>query len=347
MPAPVDDASNPRPRRLATEGPGPIFIVGVPRSGTTLLRVLLNRHPNIAICDETYFFFWVYARRRAFGSLELEANRRRLVDAYLDTWRVTRLGLDREWLAELLVREGTSYPALFASLLRAYARSRDKRRAGEKTPQHAEHALTLREWYPDASIVHVVRDPRDVVASLHRMPWGFASTSANAKLWVRLVSRARRIEGLSGCSALRYEDLVESPETALRSLCEVLGEPFEGGMLSDGQAETPDRPWFERAYKPVSRSRVGIWTKDLSERQARIVEWLADPLMAEYGYEPRLPAASPSLKASALLHEGAETCRRKAARLPRLWHRWVAPRDLSGDEARIDGRRRDRAASVR
>jgi hypothetical protein len=253
MSAPPKEFSSGQPTQDVAEGLRPIFIVGVPRSGTTLLRVLLNRHPNIAICDETYFFFWVYSRRRVFGSLEKEANRRRLVEAYLQTWRATRLGLDHERLADRLLREGTSYRALFASLMRAYAQSHSKERTGEKTPQHAEHVETLREWFPDGSIVHVVRDPRDVVASLHEMPWGHTSTAANAKLWVRLVTAARRIEGLPACPTVRYEDLVENTESSLDALCRILGEPFDSAMLSEEAQENPDRPWFQRAYQPCRR----------------------------------------------------------------------------------------------
>ena len=236
----------------------PIFIVGVPRSGTTLLRVILNKHPNIAICDETYFFYYVYSRRRAFGDLTREDNRRRLVEAYLGTWRISRLGLDRQELESRLLREGTDYRAFFSSLLGAYAESRSKPRPGEKTPQHAEHVEALFDWYPDATVIHVVRDPRDVVASLRSVPWGRSSAVANARLWVDLTGAAERAAGRRGFISLRYEDLVTHPEDSLRSLCRTLGEPYVPEVLSDPSQETPDRPWFGRAYEPqISRSRIG------------------------------------------------------------------------------------------
>src|SRR6185369_1489840 len=99
----------------------PIFIVGAPRSGTTLLRNMLNRHPRIAICRETVFFENVYQRRRTFGSLRELRNRQRLVKEYLSTQRIQQMQMDPEALSATLLREGTSYQAFFGALLRFYA----------------------------------------------------------------------------------------------------------------------------------------------------------------------------------------------------------------------------------
>jgi len=90
---------------------GPVFIVGGPRSGTTLLRNLLNRHPAIAICRETECFHWVYARRLRFGSLSKPSNRLRAVRGYLATRCIQRMQVDPGALGETLIREGISYDA--------------------------------------------------------------------------------------------------------------------------------------------------------------------------------------------------------------------------------------------
>lgn len=126
----------------------PVFIVGSPRSGTTFLRIVLNRHPCLAICGETRFFAEVYKRRRLFGDLVNPANRRRLVERYLSTARIRRLELDVPGLKEKLLREATSYRALFTGILEYHAESQGKKRFGEKTPHHVFHAETLCQWYP-------------------------------------------------------------------------------------------------------------------------------------------------------------------------------------------------------
>ena len=320
-----------------TKNTRPIFIVGAPRSGTTLLRAILNKHPSIAICDETYFFYYVYSRRRAFGDLTREANRRRLVEAYLDTWRISRLGLERQELESRLLLEGTDYPALFTSLMEAYAESRSKRRPGEKTPHHAEHVETLLDWYPEATVIHVVRDPRDVVASLRNVPWGRRSTAANARLWVDLTGAAERAAGRRGFISLRYEDLVTHPEDSLRSLCRTLGEPYVPEVLSDPSQETPDRPWFGRAYEqPISRSRIGLWRRELSEGQVGIVESIAGTLMNTHGYEPVMPPPSALQKAGATLFRVGESVRLRLLRLPGSWYHWLQPTNLAAEESWID-----------
>jgi Sulfotransferase family len=126
----------------------PVFIVGSPRSGISLLRNMLNRHPSLAICAETHFNHYVYKRRRAFGDLSNLKNRQRLVDEYLSVRRIRRLGMDLARLREKLVREGTSYPALFAGVASFYAASAGKERWGEKTPRHAFISELLCEWFP-------------------------------------------------------------------------------------------------------------------------------------------------------------------------------------------------------
>jgi len=115
----------------------PIFIVGSPRSGSTLLRNMLNRHPAIAICLETQFRRLIYARRRAFGDLSDLGNRSRLAKEYLSTERVQRMQIDLPALKEMLLREAATYEAFFTSFLRFYAEANGKRRCGEKSPGHA------------------------------------------------------------------------------------------------------------------------------------------------------------------------------------------------------------------
>ena len=308
-----------------------------------MLRAILNKHPNIAICDETYFFYYVHSRRRAFGDLASADNRRRLVRAYLDTWRVRRLGVDRDVLERRLMDGGTSYPALFAALMSAYAESRSKLRSGEKTPEHAEHVETLFDWFPDATVVHVVRDPRDVVASLRAMPWGRKSPAANARLWVKLVSSADRSGGRHGFIRLHYEELVSDPEASVRSLCRAIDEPFHPELLSSPSQETPDRPWFRRAYRqPINRDRIGIWQRHLSDVQAGIVEWIAGPRMRSYGYEPVMSPPTVLEKSAATAYRVGESVRLRLQRLPASWYHWARPTNLAAEESRID-RRSNRA----
>ena len=246
----------------------PIFIVGAPRSGTTLLRSMLSRHPRIGLSDETYYFYPVYRRCRTFGDLADESNRKALIESYLATQRMQHLNLDLSRLKGRLMADGTSYPAFFAVILRCYAEAQGKVRSGEKLHSHPRYRGTLLDWYPKSRVIHLVRDPRDVCASLLDMPWGRKATTANANLWVDLTAAAERGQGNDRFCRVRYEDIVADPEVAMQELCEFIGEVFDPAMLSTTPVPTAEKPWFARSRGPVSKERLGNWRHRLRARRS-------------------------------------------------------------------------------
>jgi hypothetical protein len=314
----------------------PIFIVGAPRSGTTLLRVMLNRHPAIGLCDETYYFYWVADRQKAFGDLADPANRRRLAAKYFETDRMRRLKLDLGALGERLEREGTSYDRFLAVILQFWAEVHGKSRPGEKTPHHAWNVGTLLSWYPEARVIHLVRDPRDVCASLFRVPWGRRSALANGELWVSLTQAAERAATDPRFRRLRYEDLVADPERELTALCAFLGERFVPGMLQADPTSQVDKPWFERAQGELARDRQGTWREELTPGQVQLVELAAGPLMRSMGYETSAPPAPATARLLGRMHERAEDLKERIRRAPRIWYHWFQPMELAAEESWVD-----------
>lgn len=312
---------------------GPIFIVGAPRSGTTLLRNALNRHPRIAVCRETEFRHYVYRRRRAFGGLNDRRNRERVVREYLALERIRRTSLNLDDLASCLMEEGDSYPALFSSLLRFYMRAQGKQRWGEKTPDHALFADKLLAWYPGAMVVHILRDPRDVVASLLDMPSFPNSVFGNANLWLNFNRAAVSASRDPGYVLVRYESFVAEPERELRRLCDIFGESYSDEMLTPKADPTADRPWFQRAEDPVTTSRVEMWRERLSSRDAALIEWFIGPAMEEFGY--RRAEANPSAAAisSGFAFAIQDAIRRRAGEFPAIWYRRPTCTQLAREEA--------------
>jgi hypothetical protein len=314
----------------------PIFIVGAPRSGTTLLRAMLSRHPRVGLSDETYYLYTVYQNRRAFGDLANPANRKALIESYTATQRVQQLMTDLPRLKDRLMAAGTSYPAFFATFLQFYAEAQGKTRAGEKTPAHARYVGTLLEWYPSARVIHLVRDARDVCASLRNMPWARKAAMTNAELWADLTLAAERGQGNSRFHRVRYEDLVTDPERTLRDLCQFVGEQFDSAMLGTNPVSTADKPWFLRSHEALSKERMGVWQRRLSRNEVDLIETVAGPVMVSMGYELSGRPASTALRLRGRVHSIVEGLKERVLRAPRIWYSWLQPRNLAALEKWTD-----------
>ncbi len=308
----------------------PVFIVGAPRSGTTLLRVTLNRHSQLAVCGETHYFSRVYARRHAFGDPGNPRNRKRIVGAYLAIEPIRRLGMDIGVLRERLMSEGVSWSALFASLIQAYAGFHGKAHAGEKTPRHALHVNTLCEWFPDCSIIHLVRDPRAAVCSLTHMPWASRSVLMGARTW--------RLFNTSACTAstrdnylrVKYEELVARPEEQLRRLCGHIGLDYEEEMLQPDPAEFDPRRPVHQAYEKMTPARTALWRTELEPWQVSAIEAAAGDRMEQFGYERQTRVATGMSRAS--LEALVEMTFQKFFRSPSAFYHFLQPTNLADEE---------------
>lgn len=257
-------------------GPPPIFIVGCQRSGTTLLRLMLDSHPNISCGPES-------------GFLE---NLVRITDS--DWQRLSQFGYPKQYWYNAMAR-------FFDGIQRDYATSRGKGRWADKTPKYALYVDFLDRLFPRSYVIHVIRDPRDVVAS-HRHRWGWRSALKAAAKWPRYVSAARESGGrLSSGRYLevRYEDMVADPEGVMRRVLALVGEPWDDAVLHHDRAghDVPDKYKEFSARRraeagdgsAVYRNRVGAGAKEL-DPLLRLVVWARDGrLRRKLGYGRRCP----------------------------------------------------------
>jgi hypothetical protein len=163
-----------------------VFVVGARRSGTTLMRRILNKSDQVALCDENHFLGHVIPTEgvrykfRQFGDLSDDDNVRKLIDYIYDGgleqsfkrlrwwsyhWKWIVAWVDREDLLQRILASDRSERALFVVMMQVFADRQGKPIMGEKTPIHFRYVPTLMEWFPDGKVVHMLRDPRAIFVS--------------------------------------------------------------------------------------------------------------------------------------------------------------------------------------
>jgi hypothetical protein len=301
-PAPARAApAHPVARQPRRERPAP-FVVGVPRSGTTLLRLQLDSHPALAMGPETGF--GVVASRPGAGELGPADLLAALIE--LDTWPDLRLdGPDARRILERVEpwSLGNGLRALYAAL----AAREGKPRWGDKTPAHSACMPALAAAFPEARFIHIIRDGRDVAASVRGLPFapGDGSIEAIAGDWRDRITVAREhAAGVAHYREVRYERLVTDPEAVLRELCDFLELDFDDAMLHAHDraagvlARLPERrpeggavaTRAERSARhahlrhPPDPSRAGRWRDALTTDEVARFEAVAGGLLSELGY---------------------------------------------------------------
>lgn len=291
------------------QGAAPFFIVGAGRSGTTLLQAMLTRQPRIAIPPETHFFCRFDPSIHFSDPLRDDQVEQYAAWATSQPWWM-ELGLDAKALRTHIDDGGRSAASILLWMLRTLT-NECAPRLGEKTPRHEKRLARILEVFPDAKIIHIYRDPRDVVASLQREPWMAGQSVQRVARHVRgTLARQRaaaRQLGPDRYAVIRYESLVAQPERELRRLCAFLGETFCEEMLRFHERAEPgylpsEAAWKHLTMAPLDPSRHGRYRTLLSLRDIRTVERVVGPQLSAYDYE-REPGEPDRLvwRASAML----------------------------------------------
>lgn len=274
----------------------PIFIVGANRSGTTLLRLILNAHSNIAIPDEIqYFKSRGIARWRQPGMTSEEYAR--FVRRFLRVNCRSLTGLDVGRLENGLL----SYPEIdlrhpYRAALSSWAHLQGKGRWGEKTPGNLFYADVIHDMFPSARFIYIVRDPRAGVSSMMNVPFFPRDVVFNA-----MNRRKHNMEGRTYLEkyvpgsqriTVRYEDLVTDPIRTINHICTFVRVPFEKQMLQfhvDADRfmnEEAVVTYNVSATRPILRDQKEAWRNYLSKEDIAFVECICREEMLRYGYPP-------------------------------------------------------------
>lgn len=265
--------------RAGTGPAGPLFLIGSMRSGSTLLRLILDSHPHIAIGSETGFM------RGLRGAKEIPS------------WNFGAGWYERlSWSEDEFddrIRE------FYDGMFRRFAAEQGKRRWGEKTPFHTEHILEMASIFPDSVFVGIVRHPGAVAASLRK---NFHYTFPEAVSYWATANR----EVVNGGSVLgdrfalcRYEDLVTEQQPVLREILAFIGEPWDPAVLNhhtvqrekgaprvvEGSTSTQDA---------IDPRRAGRWSDSCSEPDKDALRGVAG-LAGYFGYDVDQPESAARL----------------------------------------------------
>lgn len=264
----------------------PLFVVGVTRSGTTLLTRMLDSHPNISIYSESHFLCLVWTKQKndalpTGDDLQLALDR--------------TLGLQDEGLLQAEIRErlpktNSDLRSLFDTILKLRMEQNDKRRYGEKTPNNFCHLNVLLSWYPKAKVIFIFRDPRNTHSSFKHSPvygelsFVFRNSITRSLYWNfchRIMVGAKRVRS-NQVANIRFEDLIDDPEKVIRSICTFLGEDFDDQVM---RVDSNNSSFDKTRAKYGIRKEVLIRNQYLSKREVALIEMLCGKCMRENGYE--------------------------------------------------------------
>jgi len=273
----------------ATPGGPPVLVLGVRRSGTTLLRVMLDRHSELAVPDESYFVPQLADRHLRHVDPDEFVDDLRRIDT-LAEWDVP-LEKVRARLTERM-----AIGAAIGTVYAVYAEERGKARWGDKTPMYMQNLRLLERLFPDALFVHLIRDGRDAALSFLSMPKGLMTetwmqprdVSAFAGQWRAEVKAAQRLGRRVGDRRyleVRYEDLVGDVESVLRRISTFARLSYEQAMTDyAGNVDVSSKPHQQSLKRPPTAG-LRDWRLQMSPEDVGAFDRVAGDLLAELGYE--------------------------------------------------------------
>ena len=289
----------------------PIFVVGPPRCGTTLLAKILGRHSRIFMPGETHFFDDIYSRRASFGDLQYRDSIERAVARLETVYGRFNEGLDQDRVDHLLhnreavehLRHCRTYRDLLSCFMELQMRSLDKARWGNNVPKDIFHVDDIVSFYSDAKILMCIRDVRDFLCS-YKNKWTTASGENTDRLkrlyhpvltsflWrasVRQVDRIRGRVAPENLLIVRYESLVQDPARVVRDICRVIDEEFEDDMIN----VTEQNSSFETSRDGIFSSSVGRWRRALTQEEICTAQKIAGPSLNQFGYVNEAVSVNP------------------------------------------------------
>ena len=258
----------------------PVFIVGHPRSGSTLLASILGSHSSLAAIPETHYLDMSCPCTPLTRVLGGEYH----FDSIMKNNRIIDSNVSLAEFRGVFSNSKDSYSDFFRLFLELAAKKQGKQRILEKTPRHLEYVEKLLRWYPEAKVICIIRDGRDAVNSLVDVAWTHSNIERHAAYWGWCVRRAIKLQKThpDHLIVIRFEDLLSRPKETLQQILSFIDEPYEDQLLQNRASNhlipAWEKKWKERSGKALDQEKVFLWKKNCSKKSLYMESLFEDEL---------------------------------------------------------------------
>ena len=268
-----------------------IYIGGCERSGTTMLGAMLGEPVDGVTIPESEFVSQIAYNHP--GIMHGAINTETALAFFVENKRFRVWGLNPAGFEKRLDKSAAQYSEVVEALVLFFSERIGKQKPiywVDHTPANLKNASTLFKIFPDARMIHIIRDGRAVAASLLRVDWGPKTIPAAACFWLKALAHCFSAEiflGSSKVKRVKYEDILKEPEVQLRDLCKFCGIQFHHSML-EGSRLNPAFLTLDQhrlVGKTLNLERSNAWKQELTQRQIEIFESIAGNVLDQIGYE--------------------------------------------------------------
>lgn len=291
------------------------FVVGRPRSGTTLLRTLFDAHPNVNFPPECQFIvnlYPKYGRINNWNEKNINEFYNDLISQWLfDTWKIDNDVLKKR----LLTYVGNhSYGTICKAVYLEYNSLFNKESIdfiGDKNPGYAIYTKLLTKIFPEAKFIHIIRDYRDNFVSIKNVDFELPVPSLVVQKWKYFYKKFKK-DSLSNPDSYRlqnYEKLARNPQTEFAQLCDFIGINYNESVFNFHEKKDDLLKQYPSGYiktyhtsllEKVNTSKIGVWKMQLSVNQVKIMDYTAGYIAEESGYEREYKGFNPWISIIAL-----------------------------------------------
>lgn len=279
---------------MSNEATAPIFILGTERSGTNLLRLILNSHPSIAIPHPPHIMKNFYKLAPFYSDLSKDINFKRLIQDVVKTVQLHPYPWGIKIDKDEIFREAKdrNLISIYFAIYNQYLESAHKKRWGCKSTFMLYHVALIRRYYPCAKFIYMVRDGRDVAASAKKAIFNRYNVYFTARLWKK--EQRIGIYWLNKLSKndiflIKYENLLNKPEEEIKSLCCFLNEPYQEGMLNFFNTEEAQKSGslsaaWKNTSRPIIKDNCEKFKRELRKDEVSLFESIAAPELDYFSY---------------------------------------------------------------